>query len=92
MSVFLSFKLEQYLLINLQDLVERRIPNSLKADSQPGGDTGFETRVGQTVQQMVYVFLLEDETQATQVWPRVILDYMRHQIKFRGRTKKSSTK
>lgn len=80
------FKWEQYLLINLQDLAGRRIPNSLKA-----GDIGFEP--SHTLpQQMAYAFLLEDEKQTTQVWPRVMLDYMRHQIRFRGRTKRRSTK
>lgn len=50
----------------------------------------LDLRDGQTFPQMESEFFLEDEAQATHVWPRDILDYMRQQLKFRGRTKKST--
>lgn len=57
---------------------------------EPGGDFAFRSRDGHSFpQQVESAFIMEDEGHAPQVWPRVILDYMRHQLRFRGRTKKS---
>lgn len=77
----------------LQDFVKKLIPSSVKTDFHADGDFAFETRIGHTLpQQMISAFLLEDETQTKKMWPRVMLDYMKHQNRFRGRTKKSSAK
>lgn len=85
------FKSKQSLFMLFQDFLKNIIPSSVKTGFRPDGDFAFETRVGHTFpQQMVSAFLLEDEKQ--KLWPHVMLDYMRHQFRFRGRTKKSSAK
>lgn len=61
----------------------------LKANSGSGDNLTFN---GQSVPQMEPAFLLENGAQTTRVWPRTILDYMRQQLRFRGRTKKNSKK
>ncbi|KAM3602149.1 uncharacterized protein V6R79_025117 [Siganus canaliculatus] len=62
--------------------------HTLKANVGPGGDFAFGSR--DVFPQVEAAFIMEDETQATKVWPRVIQEYMRHQFRFRGRTKKSA--
>lgn len=60
------------------------------ASDGDGGDFAFGARDGTSFPQQVdSAFIMKDEAQATQVWPRVMLDYMRHQLRFRGRTKRS---
>lgn len=61
------------------------ISTPLEANAGPGEDTP-------TFPQVEAAFLMDYKTQATRVWPRVILDYMRHQLRFKGRTKKSTKK
>lgn len=68
------------------------ISGPLEADGGPGGDFAFGSRDGHTFPQVESAFIMEDEAQTTQVWPRVMLDYMRHQLRFRGRTKKNTKK
>ncbi|KAG8008132.1 hypothetical protein GBF38_019142 [Nibea albiflora] len=69
------------------------IPGPLEPDGGPGGHFAFGSSDSSTFPQQVESALIEeDEEQATQVWPRAILDYMRHQLRFRGRTKKSVKK
>ena len=65
----------------------------LGANGGPGEDFPFGSRDGHIFpQQVESAFIIENEEQTTQVWPQVILDYMRHQLRFRGRTKKSTKK
>lgn len=67
------------------------ISSPLGANGGPRGHFAFGSR-DTFPQQVESDFILEDEEQTTQEWPQVILDYMRHQLRFRGRTKKSTRK
>lgn len=61
----------------------------MEANAGPGGDFAFESRSDNSFpQQVESAFIVE----TTQVWPRVALDYMRHQLRFRGKTKKRFSK
>ncbi|KAM7397834.1 hypothetical protein PAMA_005930 [Pampus argenteus] len=69
------------------------ISTSLEPNGGPGEDFAFGSRDVHTFpEQGESAFIIEDEAHTTQVWPRVILDYMKHQLRFRGRTKKSTKK
>ncbi|MEQ2306707.1 hypothetical protein AMECASPLE_011016 [Ameca splendens] len=61
---------------------------SWEAHLAAGEDFGFGSKDGQGFPDMQPEFFLDDGALATQVWPRTMLDYMRQQLKFRGRTKK----
>lgn len=68
------------------------ISATLEANGRHGEEFAFGSRDHRPFPQVESAFIMEDEAQATQVWPRAILDYMKQQLKFRGRTKKSTKK
>lgn len=61
---------------------------AMEADVAAGEDFELASKDGRGFSDMQPGFLLDDNTRSTQVWPRSMLDYMRQQLRFRGRTKK----
>lgn len=53
-----------------------------------GDDSIFGSKDGQEFPDMKPELFLDDDAQATRVWPRTLLDHMRQKLRFRGRTKK----
>lgn len=63
------------------------------AKNGPGDDFDVGSRDDRTFPKQEEAALsMEDDVQATHICPRLLLDYMRQQYKFRGRTKKSTKK